>query len=150
VAIAITVVEVEGGVRPAGHLEAMCHYSLWGLLATLGGPTSHDTAWAPPRPLVVAIQEQTPGLVDAAVVVEVAGRAEAVAFRLDGARGRWELIELAYRSSAAPSIPTPGTDAPPAPLPAWAGRMTSMLDGPAAGERHAPLGPVDGSGVDLE
>ncbi len=95
VMVAVALVEVEAGVRSAQQLERLCHASLWERwdlrLRRTGGPP------VPPRPVVrVWLQEHTPGLVDAVVVLRRGGRFQPVALRLDGARGRWEVVEVQY------------------------------------------------------
>ena len=44
----------------------------------------------------VVAQEHMPGLAEVTVLVRRGGRVVPVAMRLDGAKGRWELIELQY------------------------------------------------------
>jgi hypothetical protein len=110
--IAVALLEVEAGYRPGYQLERHCHPTLWERLAPRlcfgGGPAI--TCRSLRR---VLVQEHIPGLVDAVAVLERGHRVEAVALRLDGATGRWELIELQYLPAAdppvAPSTP-PGTD----------------------------------------
>jgi hypothetical protein len=46
--------------------------------------------------LRVRLQEVTPGLIEAVAVVSRGSRVEAIAMRLDGADGHWEIIELQY------------------------------------------------------
>ena len=41
-------------------------------------------------------QEHVPGLAEVTVLVRRGGRVVPVAMRLDGAKGRWELVELQY------------------------------------------------------
>lgn len=55
------------------------------------------------HPLAILIQELTPGLVDATGIVQFAGTIEPLALRLDGARGRWELMELVCSSDISPA-----------------------------------------------
>jgi hypothetical protein len=110
--IAVALLEVEAGSRPGHQLERHCHPTLWERLAPRlcfgGGPAI--TCRSLRR---VLIQEHIPGLVEALAVLERGRRVEAVAMRLDGATGRWELIELQYLPAVgpavAPAIP-PGVD----------------------------------------
>ena len=46
----------------------------------------------------VVAQEHVPGLAEVLVLVRRGGRVVPVAMRLDGAKGRWELVELQYDS----------------------------------------------------
>jgi hypothetical protein len=104
-AIAVTVIEVRAGVRSPWHLERVSHYSLWPTWDRFARPAPTDPAATAARPLAILIQELTPGLVDATVIVQFAGTIEPLALRLDGARGRWELMELGC-SSGIPDRPT--------------------------------------------
>ena len=95
VRIALALCEVEAGMRSPLQLERLCHLTLWPKLAERlqrsGGPAV--TA----RSLVrVIAQEHTPGLAEVTVLVRRGGRVVPVAMRLDGAKGRWELVELQY------------------------------------------------------
>jgi hypothetical protein len=92
---ALALCEVEAGMRPATQLERACHHTLYERLATRvrrsGGPavTTHSL-------VDVISQEQTPGLVDAVVLLRRGPRVAAVALRLDAAPGHWQVIELQY------------------------------------------------------
>jgi hypothetical protein len=93
--IALAICEIEAGLRSALQLEQRCHLSLWPKLAARlrrsGGPA------VPVGSLVrVVAQEHVPGLADVTVLVRRGGRVVPVAMRLDGAKGRWELVELQY------------------------------------------------------
>jgi hypothetical protein len=44
----------------------------------------------------VIAQEHVPGLAEVSVLVRQGSRVVPVAMRLDGAKGRWELVELQY------------------------------------------------------
>jgi len=92
---ALALCEVEAGMRPAAQLERACHHTLYDRLAARvrrdGGPAV--TA----RSLVdVVTQEQTPGLVDAVVLLRRGPRVAAVTMRLDAAPGHWQVVELQY------------------------------------------------------
>jgi Family of unknown function (DUF6459) len=93
--IAITICEVEAGHRPAAHLEALCHHTLWEAIATRirrsGGPPTTTRSR-----IRVHFREDTPGLVDAVVVVQRGRRVEPIAMRLDVAPGYWQVVELQY------------------------------------------------------
>jgi hypothetical protein len=102
-AIAVTVIEVRAGVRSPWHLERVSHYSLWPTWDRFARPAPTDPAATAARPLAILIQELTPGLVDATVIVQFAGTIEPLALRLDGARGRWELMELVCSSDISPA-----------------------------------------------
>jgi hypothetical protein len=115
-AIAVTVIEVQAGVRSPWQLERVSHYSLWPMWDRFAGPAPPDPAATAARPLVVLVQEHTPGLVDASVIVQFAGTIEPLALRLDGARGRWELMELECPSHVAPDPPAAIPDPKAAPL----------------------------------
>jgi hypothetical protein len=93
--IALAICEVEAGLRSPLQLEELCHWTVWPKLAARlrrsGGPA------VPLGSLVrVVAQEHTPGLAEVTVLVRRGGRVVPVAMRLDGAKGRWELIELQY------------------------------------------------------
>jgi hypothetical protein len=107
---AITALEVRNGVRSPWHLERLSHYSMWPYWDTFACPVPEHVAGAVARPLALTLQEHTPGLVHATVVLEFAGAVEPLGLALDGARGRWELMELEYPSAALPAIPAPNRD----------------------------------------
>ena len=93
--IALAICEVEAGLRSPRQLEQRCHLTLWPKLSARlrcsGGPV------VPVGSLVrVVAQEHVPGLVEVLVLVRRGGRVVPVAMRLDGAKGRWELVELQY------------------------------------------------------
>jgi Family of unknown function (DUF6459) len=93
--VALALCEVEAGMRSPLQLERLCHLSLWPKLSERllrsGGPAV--TA----RSLVrVIAQEHTLGLAEVTVLVRRGGRVVAVAMRLDGAKGHWELLELQW------------------------------------------------------
>jgi hypothetical protein len=93
--IALAICEVEAGLRSPLQLEQHCHLTLWPKLSVRlqrsGGPA------VPVGSLVrVVTQEHIPGLADVTVLVRRGGRVVPVAMRLDGAKDRWELVELQY------------------------------------------------------
>jgi len=93
--IALAICEIEAGLRSPLQLEERCHLTLWPKLSQRlrrsGGPA------VPVGSLVrVVAQEHTPGLAEVLVLVRRGGRVVPVAMRLDGAKGRWELVELQY------------------------------------------------------
>jgi Family of unknown function (DUF6459) len=93
--IALAICEVEAGLRSPLQLEQRCHLTLWPKLSARlrrsGGPA------VPVGSLVrVVAQEHTPGLAEVTVLIRRGGRVVPVAMRLDGAKGRWELVELQY------------------------------------------------------
>jgi hypothetical protein len=93
--IALAICEVEAGLRSPLQLERLCHLTIWPKLSQRlrrsRGPA------VPVGSLVrVVAQEHTPGLAEVLVLVRRDGRVVSVAMRLDGAKGRWELIELQY------------------------------------------------------
>ena len=93
--IALAICEVEAGLRSPLRLEQRCHLTLWPKLAERlrrsGGPT------VPVGSLVrVIAQEHVPGLAEVTVLICRGGRVVPVAMRVDGAKGRWELVELQY------------------------------------------------------
>jgi hypothetical protein len=74
-----------------------------------------DLQAAVARPLAVTLQEHTPGLVDATVILQLSGGGvEPLSLRLDGARGRWELMELEYSAAGVPDLPAVDPPFPPA------------------------------------
>ena len=92
---AMALCEVEAGMRSAAQLERACHHTLFQSLEQRvrrsGGPA------VPVGSLVrVVAQEHVPGLAEVLVLVRRGGRVVPVAMRLDGAKGRWELVELQY------------------------------------------------------
>jgi hypothetical protein len=92
---AVALCEVEAGMRPAAQLEQACHHTLYDKLAERvrrsGGPavTAHSL-------VDVVTQEQTPGLIDALVLLRRGQRIAAVTMRLDAAPGHWQVTELQY------------------------------------------------------
>jgi Family of unknown function (DUF6459) len=93
--IALAICEIEAGLRSPHQLEQLCHLTLWPKLSQRlrrsGGPA------VPVGSLVrVVAQEHVPGLAEVTVLVRRGGRVVPVAMRLDGAKGRWELVELQY------------------------------------------------------
>jgi hypothetical protein len=137
--IAVALLEVEAGFRPGYQLERHCHPTLWERLAPRlcfgGGPAI--TCRSLRR---VLIQEHIPGLVEAVAVLERGCRVEAVAMRLDGAKGRWELIVLHYlpatEPAVVPAIPS-GTDCQwrPAAVLAHTAQRSASLHSPAPRRR---------------
>jgi hypothetical protein len=92
---ALAICEIEAGLRSPLQLEQRCHWTVWPrLLQRLrhsGGPA------VPVGSLVrVITQEHIPGLAEVTVLVRRGGRVVPVAMRLDGAKGRWDLVELQY------------------------------------------------------
>ena len=100
VATAITILEVRAGLRPPHQLEKASHYTLWSAWPLLANPPGADPVPIVPRPLAVTVRGLAPGLVDATVVIEFGGRTHALALRLDGAPGFWQLLELDYPTKA--------------------------------------------------
>jgi hypothetical protein len=93
--LALAICEIEAGLRSPLQLEQRCHLTLWPKLSQRlrrsGGPA------VPVGSLVrVVAQEHVPGLAEVTVLVRRGGRVVPVAMRLDGAKGRWELVELQY------------------------------------------------------
>jgi hypothetical protein len=93
--IVLAICDAGAGLRSPLQLEQRCHLSLWPKLSVRlrrsGGPA------VPVGSLVrVVAQEHVPGLAEVTVLVRRAGRVVPVAMRLDGAKGRWELVELQY------------------------------------------------------
>jgi len=93
--IALAICEVEAGLRSPLQLEQRCHLTLWPKLSERlrrsGGPA------VPVGSLLrVIAQKHVPGVAEVTVLVRRGGRVVPVAMRLDGAKGRWELIELQY------------------------------------------------------
>jgi uncharacterized protein DUF6459 len=85
------VVEVLAGVRPMGHLARRCTAEVCREL------TRHLPLGARrelPRVLSVRHQELRPGVAEAAAVVMLAGRVQALAVRLERRRGRWHCRAL--------------------------------------------------------
>ncbi len=93
--IALALCEVEAGLRSIEQLERVCHPSLWPSLETRvrrrGGPPVSANSL-----LRVRVQEVDLSLVEAVAVMRRGSRVEAIAMRLDGAEGHWEIVELQY------------------------------------------------------
>jgi hypothetical protein len=90
--IALAICEIEAGLRSPLQLEQRCHLTLWPKLSARLRRSGRPAV--PVGGLVrVIAQEHVPGLAEVTVLVRRAGP---VAMRLDGAKGRWELIELQY------------------------------------------------------
>jgi Family of unknown function (DUF6459) len=93
--IALAICEVEAGLRSPLQLEQRCHLTLWPKLSARlrcsGGPAVLVGSL-----VRVIAQEHVPGLAEVTVLVRRGGRVVPVAMRLDGAKGRWELVELQY------------------------------------------------------
>src|SRR6266542_1118506 len=113
VATAITIVEVRAGLRAPRQLEPVSHHSLWRFWPRLLDPPDDRAIPIAPHPLAVTVRELSPGLVDANVVVGFGGRTHALALRLDGAPGFWQLIELDYPTGWSPLEPPTDVDRSP-------------------------------------
>jgi Family of unknown function (DUF6459) len=91
--IALAICEVEAGLRSPLQLEQRCHLSVWPKLSARlqrsGGPAVRVGSL-----VRVIAQEHLPGVAEVLVLVRRGGRVVPVAMRLDGAKGRWELVEL--------------------------------------------------------
>jgi Family of unknown function (DUF6459) len=161
VATAIMIVEVRAGLRPPHQLERLSHYSLWAAWSQLAPPGRNDVTPIRSHPLAVTVRELAPGLVDATVVIDFGGRTHALALRLDGAQGFWQLIELDYTTDpAAVEPPAPGAPAPMVPyqrrnVSHSRDRHRRLLDEAGAeSPRSDPLLPAQGllecPGIELE
>ena len=111
-AIASAICEVEAGLRSASQLERVCHHSLWQAVADrvqrAGGPPVSASSV-----LRVQVQELTPGLVDAVVVVRRGQRAVFIALRLEA---------YVLKEDTSPATTTE-QDVCPSP-PSWVSRST--------------------------
>lgn len=113
IATAISVLEVRAGLRAPHQLERLSHYSLWPAWPGLAEPAGGQAVPIAPRPRAVTVQELAPGLVDATVVIVFGGSAHALALRLDGAPGYWQLVELDYPTERTiPDLPAAGEAVP--------------------------------------
>jgi hypothetical protein len=93
--IALAICEIEAGLRSPLQLEELRHWTVWPKLSAR--LRRSDGPAVPVGSLVrVIAQEHTPGLAEVLVLVRRGGRVVPVAMRLDGAKGRWELVELQY------------------------------------------------------
>jgi hypothetical protein len=159
IAIAVTVLEVQAGLRPPHQLERLSHYSLWRACTHLPEPAGEGPLPIAPRPIAVTLRGLAPGLVDATVVVDFAGRPHALGLRLDGAPGFWQLVELDYPSGSR------GISLPPNGQPPWVRESRLPRDQAVAEERSSPLegsdhppsaeerllpGPGEDLGIELE
>jgi hypothetical protein len=113
--------------------------------------------------LAVTVREFAPGLVDANVVVGFGGRTHALALRLDGAPGFWQLVELDYPTRPLLTGPPPNDALPPVPAgrrdtrlphrPAHAPTRSSLPEAagrPPRPDLHLPPAPDEGLGIELE
>jgi hypothetical protein len=151
VAVAITVLEVQAGLRPPHQLERLSHHSLWGSWTQLPDLPNQNPAPIRPRLIALTVQELVPGLVDATAVVDFAGHPHALALRLDGAQGFWQLVELDYPTG--PAIPGPVTvDRRRVPRgPNAPDRTVSLCaEERILGDRDLMLEPDSGLGIELE
>jgi hypothetical protein len=93
--IALAICEIEAGLRSPLQLEQRCHFTLWPKLSAR--LRRSDGPAVPVGTLVrVVAQEHVPGLAEVTVLVRRGGRVVPVVMRLDGAKGRWELVEHQY------------------------------------------------------
>ena len=93
--IALAICEVEAGLRsPPAARAALPPHPVTKLSARLG--RSGGPAVLVGSLVRVVAQEYVPGLAEVLVLVRRGGRVVPVAMRLDGAKGRWELVELQY------------------------------------------------------
>jgi hypothetical protein len=110
---AVALCEVEAGMRPAAQLERACHHTLYDTLAERVR-RSGDPAVTAHSLVDVITQEQTPGLVDAVVLLRRGQRVAAVTMRLDAAPGHWQVTELQYgrfpERDGASGPPAPATN----------------------------------------
>lgn len=81
-------------VHPLGEAQGVAHRVASGLIGGVGRVDAADDAEVH-QDRVVA-QEHVPGLAEVTVLIRQAGRVVPIAMRLDGAKGRWELVELEY------------------------------------------------------
>lgn len=86
-------VEVRDGRRPVDQLAPLLAPSLQRRLAR-HRPPARRRAQQPPRVRRVTASWPTRDACEAAVIIERAGRASAVAVRLERHRGRWRVVEL--------------------------------------------------------
>jgi hypothetical protein len=92
--IALAICEVEAGLRSPLQLEQRCHLTVWPKLSARlrrsGGPAVPSGAWSESWPRSMSRGwPRSP-------CWSAGGRVVPVAMRLDGAKGRWELVELQY------------------------------------------------------
>ena len=163
VATAITIVEVRAGLRPPHQLTPLSHHTLWRHWARLAEPPGGTAIPVVPRVLAVTVRELSPGLVDANVVVGFAGRTHALALRLDGAPGFWQLVELDYPTRPAVTglpprdalLPAPGGRRDPR-LPQEPEQVPTRPSVPEVTGRpprvdlHLPAAPGETLGIELE
>jgi len=164
VAMAVTVLEVQAGLRPPHQLERLSHYSLWRAWTRLPETLADRPVPIVPRLMAVTTRELAPGLVDANVVIDFAGRPHALGLRLDGAPGFWQLVELDYPTDPGATGPPPPNNPPPSvhhgerdtPLPhdpAHAPYRSSMPEATShspRGDLHMAPGPDEGLGIELD
>jgi hypothetical protein len=111
----------------------------------------------------VTVRQLAPGLVDATVVIGFGGRPHALALRLDGAPGFWQLIELDYPTELADrdlglrglprsTVPRRVRDAPTSDIREHAGHRQSLSDPcePPRADPHPERDLGEGLGVELE
>ncbi len=95
VTIALALCEVEAGNRSVAQLEPFFHHTLWAA-ASPRIRRSGGQAVTTKSLVRVVLQESTPGLVDAVVLVRRGPRIVAITMRLDAAPGYWEVVEFQY------------------------------------------------------
>ncbi|MDX1659006.1 MAG: Rv3235 family protein [Nitriliruptorales bacterium] len=96
-AAALLYLEIEAGRRPARHLRRIVSPSVYQRLQARTRSRRRRRRPAPTADAITAIHTShpAPGAVEASVVATVAGRARAIALRLERHVGQWRLVELA-------------------------------------------------------
>ncbi|TDC45953.1 hypothetical protein E1281_29105 [Actinomadura sp. KC345] len=94
------VVEILAGTRPANQLSLVAVPAVCREMARHRGPARRGTRIVPPKVLSTRLQRPAPAVAETAAVVVIAGRAHALALRLEHARGRWRCTALETTATA--------------------------------------------------
>jgi hypothetical protein len=91
------IAEVLAGARPVGQLEDAVTLEVLAVLARAAGRLGRCAGHPTRRPVVRAIHVDapSPGVAEAAVVIDTGVRVQAIALRLEADRGRWRCTALA-------------------------------------------------------
>ena len=95
--LAQAIAEVLAGARPVGQLEDAVSLEVLRVLGRAAGRLGRTADGPTRRPIVgsVHVDSPSPGIVEAAVVIDTGVRVQAIALRLEAAAGRWRCSDLA-------------------------------------------------------
>jgi hypothetical protein len=88
---------VLAGARPVGQLKDAVSLEVLRVLGRAAGRLGRTADGPTRRPIVgsVHVDSPSPGIVEAAVVIDTGVRVQAIALRLEAAAGRWRCTDLA-------------------------------------------------------